>query len=145
MRTACTIVCAAQLIDYAEPSVAQRKHGVSGEMAQYFFFRKKTKDNKMKKWSHKGRGLATCRRRKIDAMIAVELRRRARNSSHFEDSCRAVANGPVGPAMAGPIIEPVLYFYYFLFLFYFFPAAAIIEPVIFIFAFFLYRVAINDF
>ena len=24
---------------------------------------------------------------------------------------RAVANGPVGPAMAGPIIEPVIFFY----------------------------------
>ena len=26
---------------------------------------------------------------------------------------RAVANGSVGPAMAGPIIEPVIYFYFF--------------------------------
>ena len=26
---------------------------------------------------------------------------------------RAVANGPVGPAMAGPIIEPVIFFFYF--------------------------------
>ena len=34
--------------------------------------RKKTKD-KRKKRSHKGRGLARCMRRKIDAMIAVEL------------------------------------------------------------------------
>ena len=41
---------------------------------------------------------------------------------------RAVANGPVGPAMAGPIIEPV---------FFFFPAGPVIEPVILIFAFFL--------
>ena len=36
--------------------------------------------------SHKDRGLATCRRIKIDAMIAVELRCTARNSSNFEDS-----------------------------------------------------------
>ena len=28
---------------------------------------------------------------------------------------RAVANGPVGPAMAGPIIEPVIFFIIFLF------------------------------
>ena len=26
---------------------------------------------------------------------------------------QAVANGPVGPAMAGPIIEPAIYFYFF--------------------------------
>ena len=26
---------------------------------------------------------------------------------------RAVANGPVGPAMAGPIIEPVIFIYLF--------------------------------
>ena len=36
------------------------------------FCRKKIKD-KRKKRSHKGRGLARCRRRKIDAMIAVDL------------------------------------------------------------------------
>ena len=36
--------------------------------------------------------------------------------------CRAVANGPVGPAMAGPIIEPALFFFFFLnFLFVFWP------------------------
>ena len=43
---------------------------------------------------------------------------------------RAVANGPVGPAMAGPIIEPVIFFILFLS---FFPpelAGIIIEPVI---------------
>ena len=39
-----------------------------------FFFRKKQRTIKRKKLSHKGRGLATCRHRKIDAMIAVELR-----------------------------------------------------------------------
>ena len=47
---------------------------------------KKQRTIKRKKRSHKGRGLATRRRRKIDAMIAVELRPTARNSSHFEDS-----------------------------------------------------------
>ena len=46
------------------------------------------------------------------------------------DNSRAVANGPVGPAMAGPIIEPVIFFFYFNF----FPAGPIIEPVILIFA-----------
>ena len=45
---------------------------------------------------------------------------------------RAVANGPVGPAMAGPIIEPVIFF--------FFPAGPIIEPVILIFEFFKIRI-----
>ena len=51
---------------------------------------------------------------------------------------RAVANGPVGPAMAGPIIEPVI----LIFLIFkkkenyliFFPTGPIIEPVILIFA-----------
>ena len=33
----------------------------------------------------KGRGLATCMRIKIDAMMVVELDRPARNSSNFED------------------------------------------------------------
>ena len=33
MRTACTIVHAAQSIDYADPSVAQHKHRVGGEIA----------------------------------------------------------------------------------------------------------------
>ena len=37
-------------------------------------FRKKQRIIKRKKQSHKDRRLATCRRRKIDAMIAVELR-----------------------------------------------------------------------
>ena len=32
MRTACTIVRAAQSIDYADPLVAQRKHRVGGEI-----------------------------------------------------------------------------------------------------------------
>ena len=50
----------------------------------YDFCRKKTKD-KRKKRSHKGRGLARCRHRKIDAMIAVELGARARNWSNFAD------------------------------------------------------------
>ena len=51
-----------------------------------YFFRKKHRTIKRKKRSHKGRGLATCRRRKIAATIAVELRQPARNSSHIEDS-----------------------------------------------------------
>ena len=55
-------------------------------MPHYYFFRKKTKHNKLKKRSHKGSGLSTCRRIKIDAMIAVELDRTARNSSNVEDS-----------------------------------------------------------
>ena len=33
-----TIVRAAQFIDYADLSVAQRKHRVAGEMRHYFFF-----------------------------------------------------------------------------------------------------------
>ena len=45
---------------------------------------------------------------------------------------RAVANGPVGPAMAGPIIEPVIFFFYnFFFFFIFFPGGLILEPVMF--------------
>ena len=50
--------------------------------------------------------------------------------SKTECFCRAVANGPVGPAMVGPIIEPVIFF--ILFLVFFFPelAGIIIEPVI---------------
>ncbi len=40
--------------------------------------------------------------------------------------CRAVANGPVGPAMAGPIIEPAIFFF-LIFLLYFL-AGIIIEP-----------------
>ena len=43
---------------------------------------------------------------------------------------RAVADGPVGPAMAGPIIDPVI----LIFLIFFFPTGPIIEPVILIFA-----------
>ena len=38
-------------------------------------------------------------------------------------SSRAVANGPVGPAMAGPIIEPAnffLFIYLFIYFYYFF-------------------------
>ena len=48
-----------------------RFHRICG-VVNVFFCRKKTKD-KRKKRSHKGRGLARCRRRKIYAMIAVEL------------------------------------------------------------------------
>ena len=46
---------------------------------------------------------------------------------------RAVANGPVGPAMAGPIIEPVICFKLkkMNLLFNFFSARPIIESVIF--------------
>ena len=75
MRTACTIVGAAQFIDYADPSVAQRKHRVCVEKP-HLFFRKKQRTIylKRKKRSHKGRGLAICRPRKIDTIIAVELR-----------------------------------------------------------------------
>ena len=40
---------------------------------------------------------------------------------------RAVANGPVGPAMAGPIIEPGFFFFFLKFLLYFL-AGIIIEP-----------------
>ena len=47
--------------------------------------------------------------------------------------CRAVADGPVGPAMAGPIIDPVILILNFFFLI-FFPTGPIIEPVILIFA-----------
>ena len=47
-----------------------------------------------------------------------------------------MANGPVGPAMAGPIIEPGYFFFYYFFYFNFLSAGPIIEPVIFIFAFF---------
>ena len=36
------------------------------------------------------------------------------------DSCRAVANGPVGPAMAGPIIEPGIFFFFLKFFIIFF-------------------------
>ena len=45
---------------------------------------------------------------------------------------RAVANGPVGPAMAGPIIGPVIFFFYFFFIVFFCPdlAGIIVEPVI---------------
>ena len=73
MRTAWTIVRAAQFIDYADPSVAQRKHRVGGEMPQFFPVKKQS-TIKREKRSHKGRGLATCRRIEIYAMIAVELR-----------------------------------------------------------------------
>ena len=48
---------------------------------------------------------------------------------------RAVANGPVGPAMAGPMIEPVIYLFILNF-FFSFPAGPIIEPVILIFTIF---------
>ena len=61
------IVRAAQLVDYAD------RYAFIASVALFMIFgRKKTKD-KRKKRSHKCRGLARCRRRKIDAMIAVEL------------------------------------------------------------------------
>ena len=44
--------------------------------------------------------------------------------------CRAVANGPVGPAMAGPIIGPVIFLYFFYSIFCQDLAGIIIEPVI---------------
>ena len=34
------------------------------------------------------------------------------NLNNDTDLCRAVANGPVGPAMAGPIIEPVILIFF---------------------------------
>ena len=43
------MVRAAQFIDYADPPVAQRKHGVGGEMPPYYFFRKKQRTIKNKK------------------------------------------------------------------------------------------------
>ena len=43
-------------------------------------------------------------------------------------SARAVANGPVGPAMAGPIIEPAHFIFFILFFYYIFLAGIIIEP-----------------
>ena len=60
---------------------------------------------------------------------------------------RAVANGPVGPAMAGPIIEPVIKKIKKLKikLFNFFPAGSIIEPVIFIFAICLIQIRHKQF
>ena len=57
----------AQLIDYAD------RYAFIASVALFMIFcRKKTK-HKRKKRSHKGRGLARCRRRKIYPMIAVEL------------------------------------------------------------------------
>ena len=51
------------------------------------------------------------------------------------DYGRAVANGPVGPAMAGPIIEPVILIFFVIFFnLIYFPTGPIIEPVILIFA-----------
>ena len=50
------------------------------------FFVKKQRTIKRKKRSHKGRGLATCRRIKIDPMSLSNCERAARNSSSFEDS-----------------------------------------------------------
>ena len=41
---------------------------------------------------------------------------------------RAEANGPVGPAMAGPIIEPANLFFIFLMFLLYFLAGMIIEP-----------------
>ena len=48
--------------------LAQRKQRIGDEIAHYLsFFSKKQSTIKRKKWSHKGRGLAKCRRRKIEA------------------------------------------------------------------------------
>ena len=72
------IVRAAQLIDYAE------RYAFIASVALFMICcRKKTKD-KRKKRSHKGRGLARCRLRKVYAMSAVELGAAGRNSSNFE-------------------------------------------------------------
>ena len=61
------IVRAAQLIDYAD------RYAFDASRALFMnVLSEKTKD-KHKKRSHKGRGLAKCRRRKVFAMIAVEL------------------------------------------------------------------------
>ena len=48
------------------------------------------------------------------AMMTVVWRPECRwLGCHVADGrCRAVANGPVGPAMAGPIIELVIFFFY---------------------------------
>ena len=54
------------------------------------FFRKKQSTIKRKKRSHKDRGLARCRRSKIDAMIAVNCDCTARNSSNLEDGSSIV-------------------------------------------------------
>ena len=56
----------------------------------WVFFVKKQRTIKRKKRSHKARVLATCRRIKIDAMIAVELDHPARNSSKFEENSSIV-------------------------------------------------------
>ena len=52
------------------------------------------------------------------------------NAQHL----RAVADGPVGPAMAGPIIDPVILIFLIFFFLIYFPTGPIIEPVILIFA-----------
>ena len=38
----------------------------------------------------------------------------------MNDNDRAVANGPVGPAMAGPIIEPLILIFLIFFIYLFF-------------------------
>ena len=56
-----------------EPSDYADRYAFIASVALFMICcRKKTK-GKRKTRSHKGRGLARCRRRKIDAMIAVEL------------------------------------------------------------------------
>ena len=64
-------------------------------------------------------------------------------SLSYYQNCRAVANGPVGPAMAGPIIAVVIFFLIKK-INIFFSAGPIIEAVFSAF-FFKYKVAINDF
>ena len=60
--------------------------------------------------------------RTIRARIAARI--------HYVMNYQAVANGPVGPAMAGPIIEPAIYFLFFIFLIFllYFLAGIMNEP-----------------
>ena len=71
--------------------------------------------------------IITALRQYSHLVIIMEV---APSSDHLH--YRAVANGPVGPAMAGPIIEAVFRGGNF-----FFRPSKIIEPVILIFALFL--------
>ena len=48
---------------------------------------------------------------------AREIEEGERGGERWRES-RAVANGPVGPAMAGPIIEPVIFFFLYIFFFF---------------------------
>ena len=68
----------------------------------------------------------------VDAscLLAPSPTHKVQSYSRQTDTRMAVASGPVGPAMAGPIIEPVIFFRKFNF----FPAGPIIETVILIFA-----------